>query len=138
MLLEARGDATEVFELVDQTLDQISEGIKLGTADRNIDAPWHGFDVGPRAAIGASLAKGVAIVTSVRQQNLTGSNALQHVGRAWSVVGLALAQLQPYRIAVGVDHRMNFGRQSAARAPHAPGCSDVPRRGDAGGLRPLF
>lgn len=110
MLLEARGDATEVFDLVDQTLNQISEAIKLGTA----------------------------IVTSVRQQNLAGSNALQHVGRAWSVVGLAFVQLQPYRIAVGVDHRMNFGRQSAARAPHAAGCSDVARRGDAGGLRPLF
>jgi hypothetical protein len=29
-------------------------------------------------------------------------------------VGLAFAQFQPDRIAVGVDHRMDFGRQSAA------------------------
>ena len=51
---------------------------------------------------------------------------------------LAFAQFQPDRIAIGVDHRMDFGRQSAARAPHASGCSDVPRCGEVGVLRPPF
>ena len=138
MLFEARGDGSEVFELVEETFDQISEAIKVGTEDGDVDAPRHGFDVGPCATIGEVLTESVAIVTSVRQQSLAGTDALEHVGGASSVVGLAFAQFQPDRIAVGVDHRMDFGRQSAARAPHASGCSDVPRRGDVGVFRPPF
>ena len=41
MLFEARGDGTEVFELIEEALDQISEPIKVGTEDRDVDAPWH-------------------------------------------------------------------------------------------------
>ena len=82
--------------------------------------------------------EGVAILTSVRKQSLAGADALEHVGGASSVVGLAFTQFQPDRIAVGVDHCMDFGRQPAARAPHASGCSDVPRRGGCGVLRPPF
>ena len=41
MLFEARGDGTEVFGLIEEALDQIPEPIKVGTEDRDIDAPWH-------------------------------------------------------------------------------------------------
>ena len=41
MLFEARGDGTEVFELTEEALDQIPEPIKVGTEDRDVDAPWH-------------------------------------------------------------------------------------------------
>ena len=41
VLFEARGDSTEVFELVEEALDQIPESIKVGTEDRDVDAPWH-------------------------------------------------------------------------------------------------
>ncbi len=59
MLFEARGDSAEVFELVEESLDQIPEPIKVGTEDGDVDAPWHGFDVGPRAAIGEFLTDDV-------------------------------------------------------------------------------
>lgn len=41
MLFEARGDDTEVFQLIEEALDRIPEPIKLGTEDRHVDAPWH-------------------------------------------------------------------------------------------------
>jgi hypothetical protein len=114
VLFEARGDGPEVLEFVEEAFDQISEPIKHGTEDRDVGAPWHGFDVGPCGAIGAFLTEGAAIVTSVRQQSLARTDAPEDVGGASSVMGLAFAQLQPDRIAVGVNHRMDFGRQSAA------------------------
>lgn len=44
--------------------------------------------------------KGIAILTSVRKQSLAGADALEHVGGASSVVGLAFTQFQPDRVAV--------------------------------------
>ncbi len=41
MLFEARGAGMEVFELVEEALDQIPEPIKVGPKDRDVDAPWH-------------------------------------------------------------------------------------------------
>jgi hypothetical protein len=41
VLFEARDDDTEVFELIEEALDQIPEPIKVGTEDRDVDAPWH-------------------------------------------------------------------------------------------------
>ena len=57
MLFVSRGDGTEVFELVEETLDQLPEAIKVGTAGGDVDAPRHGFDVGPCATIGEVLRR---------------------------------------------------------------------------------
>ena len=53
-----------------------------------------------------------------------------------AVVSLALGELERDRVAVGIDEGMDFGRQSASRAPHASGSSVVPSGG--GVSRPPF
>ncbi len=80
-----------------------------------------GLDVGPCAASVEALAQSVAIVGAVSQKNLPLDKGIEHVGGAASVMRLAFGQLQIDRQALGVDERMNFGRQTAARATHATG-----------------
>ena len=72
-----------------------------------------------RAARGQVGAQGVAVVRAVGEQDLAVAEAVQHVDGALSIMGLAFGQLQRNGQAVGVDERMNLGRQSASRAPHA-------------------
>lgn len=79
--------------------------------------------------LGHRLAQGIAVVAAVGKQDLPRLDRVEQVYGAASVVRLALAQLQRDRVAVGVHHGMDLGRQSAARAPHASGCIDVPSGG---------
>ena len=79
--------------------------------------------------VGQSFAQGIAVIGAVGQQGLAVADAVQHVLGAAAVMGLAFGQFQGERIAVGIDHGMDFGGQSAARAPHASACRDVPSGG---------
>ena len=95
----------------------------------------HRLDVGPGAARRHRRAQGIAVIGPVGEQDLAFANAGQQVGRAASVMGLPLAQLERDRVAVGSDDGMDLGGQSAARTPHACGRSEVP---GGGRRRPPF
>jgi hypothetical protein len=138
VFFEARGDSPEMFELVEEALDEIAQAIEVGAENRDIDAPRHRLDVGPCAAVGQGLAEGVAVIGAVGEQGLARADAVQHIGGAPAVMRLALAQLEGDWIAVGVHNGVDFGRQPSARAPHASGCKEVPRGGDIGVLRTPF
>jgi hypothetical protein len=60
VFFEARCDGSEMLEFVEETFDQIT-AIEEVAERGNVDAPRHGFDVGPCAARGQSAAQGVAI-----------------------------------------------------------------------------
>src|SRR5580698_5104600 len=61
VFFEAGGDGSEVFELVEEAFDEISKAVEIGTERGDVDAPWHGFDVGPGPSFVEGLAQGVAV-----------------------------------------------------------------------------
>ena len=138
MFFEARSDGSEMFKLVEEAFDEVSETIEIWAECRKVDAPGHRLDVGPGAAIGQSLAQGVAVISAVGEQGLAIANAAQHIGGAAAVVSLARGEFERDRIAVGVDDGVDFGGQPASRAPHALGSRQVPSGGAGGFLRTPF
>lgn len=129
MLFEAGGDSPEVFELAEEALDAISVAIEERAEGGHVDAPWHRLDAAPGAAAGEVRAQGVAVIGAVGQQDLVLAEAVEHVAGTSTVMGLAFAQLQHDGQAIGIDERVDLGRQPAPRAPHAPGVRDVPSGG---------
>lgn len=114
MLFEACGDGAEVFELVEEALDEIAFFVKLFVEARDIHTVWHRLDVGPGTAFGQGGAQSVAVISPVGEQGLAAADTAQHVFRAAAVMGLAFGQFQGERIAVGINHGMDFCGQSAA------------------------
>jgi hypothetical protein len=135
VFFEAGRDCSEMFELVEEALDKIAEAIEVRAESGDVHALGYRLDVGPGSAIGQALAEGVAVVGAISEQNLTGTNAIQHIGGATAVLSLAFAQLDGDSVAIGIDEGMDLGRQSSARAPLASGRREVLR---GGVLRPPF
>ena len=131
MLFEARRDGAEVFELVEEAFDEIAQPIEEWAERRDVHASRHWLDIAPGALRSERFAQSVAVVAAICEEDLAFADPAQHVGGALAVMRLAFGQLQGDRQSIGVDERMDFRRQPAARAPHASACSDVP----SGGLR---
>ena len=131
MLLEARGDGPEVLELTEEAFDEIAVAIEECTERWLLSAPGDRLDVRPRAARRKALAQSVAVVGAISEQDLTAFERLDQIDGAPPIVRLAFGEFEADRQAIGVHERMDFGGQSASRAPHASACSDVP----SGGLR---
>lgn len=85
------------------------------------EALGHGWNVGESALVGNGGAQRVGVIGAVRQQDRAGSERVEHQMGAVSVIGLALAQDEADRQAIGIDHGMYLGRQPAARATPATG-----------------
>ena len=83
------------------------------------------FDVAPCALLCEARPQRVAVVAAVGQEDLAFAETGEHVGRASPVMSLSGRQLEQNGQAVGVDERMDLGGQSAPRAPHAAGSSEV-------------
>jgi hypothetical protein len=129
VLFEAGGDSSEMLELIEEALDEVAVSVEPPAECRNVHPARHRLDVCPGAPVPEFCAEGVAIVTAIGKQHLARADGADHVGALASVVGLALAQLQCNRVAVGIHHGVDLGGQSATRAPHASGWSDVPSGG---------
>lgn len=129
VLFEAGGNGPCVLELFEKALDPVALTVEERAEDGDVDATRHGFDVGPGAAFDQAPTERVAVVGPIGDQGLAGRKTIDEVGRALAVMGLALAELERDRIAVGIDQGMDLGGQSASRAPHASGWSIVPLGG---------
>ena len=145
MLFEARGDGKEVLELVKEALDQLPEAPKMGTEKGHVDAPWYGFDRGPRAEIEEFMTESVAIVNAVGQQNLAGAAALEHVGGASSVVGWPSLSFRPNLFVVlpkGGRYYLEVGADGSPGAVlsklRTTGCTSDQRITRTGFSRPRF
>jgi transposase len=101
--------------------DKLRKAIASKGAFANIPPMPHGRDVGKRAFAGDGLAQLVGIIGSVGEQDRAGGEAVEQRWCAVPVIGLALAQREADRQAVGIDDGMNLGGQAAARATHATG-----------------
>lgn len=110
-----------MFEFTEEALDGVALAIDPSAERESFDAVGHGADVGPCAPFGHCSAQAVAIVGAVGEQDVARLDRLQHVGGRASIVSLALGQFEMDRSALGIDKRVDFGGQAAARATHATG-----------------
>ena len=102
-------------------LDVIALSVKPATEDRRIDTVRHGANISPRPAFGEARAKGVGIISPVRQENGSGPHGAEHVLGAAPVMGLAGRELERNGQTRGIDERVDLRRQAAPRATHATG-----------------
>jgi len=129
VLFVARRHGSEMFELVKEAFDQIREAIKIGAEGGDVHAVGHWLDVAPCALSCETRPQGVAVVAAVGEEDLALAETGEHVVGASPVMSLPGRQLQQNGQAVGVDEGMDFRGQSASRAPHAAGSSEVPSGG---------
>jgi len=95
----------------------------------DVFAVGHRPDVGPDPALGERLSQLVAVIGAIGEQHVAVTQRIEHVGGAAPVMPLSLGQFERNRQAIGIDQRLDLGRQLAARAPHASGSSTVPKGG---------
>ena len=138
VLFVARGDGSEVLELVEEALDVVPVSVQEGAESGNIHAVWHGPDVGPGTSGVHGLAQRIAVVGPVGHEDLALAEGREHVGGAPAIMGLTLRELEDDRKAIGIHESVDLGGQSAARAPHALGSSVVPSGGRRGVRAPFL
>lgn len=89
----ARGDMTEVFELVEETLNQIAISVEKWAERWFLATGGFGLNVGPAALVSRLLAKCVAIVGAVGEKNLARAQGVHHLKGGGVVVCLSLGEL---------------------------------------------
>src|SRR6516225_11558808 len=77
VLFEARGNGSEVFELVEEALDEVSETIEEMTEGWKVDPPRQGFDVGPSATFSRALAQSITVVGTIAEQDLAPAESIK-------------------------------------------------------------
>ena len=115
-LVEACGDAAEVFELVEEPFDEIALAVNLGI-DRATDPDVAlARDVGGSATGLDELDDGAREVAPVGDDIAVQVEALEQRRGGRLVGGLARGEDQADRQAAAVDDGVDFGAQSAARS----------------------
>ena len=122
-LVVTRGDGPEMFELVEETLNQIAFAVEGEIAGARSFSVGFGWDDWRDRSIVEGGDEGVGVERLVREQG-AGIDGFDERLSASQVVILARAEHHLDRIAEGVDERVNLGGQSAA--------------GSADGLRAVF
>lgn len=126
------GDGSEVFELVEEALDEVAVSVEEPAERWWSEPAGHGFHIGPGTACRERLAHEVAVIGPVGEQRLAVADAVEHAGGAAAVMGLALGQFEADGQAMGIDERVDLGGQPAPRAPRASAVSCVPSGGSVG------
>ena len=114
-LVVARGDASEVFEFVEEALDEVAPAIEAGIDRALRFAVALCRDVGNGAVCGQEFEDGVGIVTAVGNGIAGGLEAVDQGRDGGLVGGLAWREQQPDGQAVGIDHAVDLGAQSSTR-----------------------
>jgi hypothetical protein len=109
------GDCPEMFEFVEEALDEVALGVEREVA-RACDfaiglSGNHGGDVSPDKG----LDQHVGVVSLVPDQRLR-LDIVKQRPRAGQIVSLAWREPQRNGVAEGIDERMDFGGQSAAES----------------------
>jgi len=111
----SRGDATEVFELVKEALDEIALFV-----ERRIDGTLEaavalGRDVWARAVSDEGVEDGASVVAAIGDRVARWREAGDQGWQAGFVGGLAGREQQPERQTPGIDHSVDLGAQSSTR-----------------------
>ena len=111
----ARGDGSEVLELIEEALDEVAFAIEREVA-RPLDLTVRfGRDDGSDCPPGESVNERIGIVSLVTDQGIW-IGVLDQWLCASEIMRLTWREHQLDRVAESIDKRMNFGGQSAARA----------------------
>jgi len=114
-LVVARRDAPEVFQPVEEALDEIAEAVD-GMSDRSLLlAIALGWDVRPRAVPGDQIEDGLGVVSAISDRVDGGLEALEQSRHGGLVGCLAGGQEEPDRQAIGINHGVDLGAQSSTR-----------------------
>lgn len=115
-LVVARCDGAEVLQLVEEALDEVALTVDRGVDRSLLLAVALGRDVG-RGAVGGDLFEdGASVVAAVGDRVAGRSEPGQQRRHGGLVGGLAWAEQDAQRQAVGIDDGVDLGRQSAARS----------------------
>ena len=119
-LVVSGSDTTELFELVEEALDDVAFFVEVdvvGTLDLAVSF-WRDDDLG--AGLGDLVDEMVGIVAFVGDRR-AGGDAVNKVMREGDVIALARGADQADRIAKRVASGVDFGAQPAARSAQALG-----------------
>ena len=114
-LVVAGGDAAEVFEFVEEALDEVALAVELGIDGSLPLAVALGRDVGGGAVSDQEVENGLGIVAAVGDGVAGRLEAFDEVGDGGLVGGLAGGQQEADRETAGVDHGVDLGAQSSTR-----------------------
>ena len=114
-LFIARGDAPELFEFVEEPLDQVALGIEREVAATRRLAVRLGRDDGDDACGSETVEEAVGIVGLISDEGLRRGLGDELRGRH-EVVHLAWGERQDKRIAQGIDEGMDLGAQTSSGA----------------------
>jgi hypothetical protein len=112
----AGGDAPEVLELAEEALDQIAFAVEHLAEARFPFAIGFGRDVGNRALRLDQVSYAIGVISFVGEDDGSRIETVKQAERCRSVVGLTRRQTEPDREALGVDDRVDLGREPASGA----------------------
>jgi hypothetical protein len=129
-LVVSRSDASELFELVEEALDDVALFIEVGVVEPLNLAVSFRRDDGLCADLGNPVDDMVGIIAFVG--DCRGSdNAIDKLGGEGDVIALTGRADQTDRIAEGIASRVEFGAQPAPRPVQALGIRPVLRSRNA-------
>ncbi len=112
----AGGDAPEVLELAEETLDQIAFAVEHLAEARFPFSIGFGRDVGNRALRFDQVSYAIGVISFVGENDGAMIKAIEQAERGGSVMGLPCCQAEPDREPLGVDNRVDLGRETAPGA----------------------
>ncbi len=98
----------EVFELIEEALDQIAAAMQEGRESRFGATIGYRLDVGEGTVRGELPTQRIGIIGSISEQDVAVANGNEHVYRGAAIMGLAFGELERDRQAAGVDQRVDF------------------------------
>lgn len=118
-LVIAGGDATELFELVEEAFDVVALAVKcLGPAEALLAAD-HVGNVGDGAAIFDVGSQTIGVVGLVGDDDGAAAEIGQERFGAGQIMRLSRANQELERPALAIDPRVDFRGETAAASPHA-------------------
>lgn len=114
ILFVSRGYGAVVLDFAEEAFDCVAQFVERGVEDGMSDPIRHGLDIGHDAALFHCGAQDVGVVGPVGKQDLASLQTVEHISGAASVVGLTRRDLEQDRQTVGIDQRMDLGRQPAS------------------------
>ena len=122
MLFEASGDTAEMFDLVEESFDEVALFVeRLGKAMLFLAVGLVGY-VRCRALCLDPLAQPIGIIGFVAEKDIAIAQVGQQDVGAQKVVGLARGEEEFDRQAARIGERVDLGRQSSSGAAHTMNC----------------
>lgn len=111
----ARGDGSELFEFIEEPLDEVALLVEHEIAWSRVLAVALWRDHRGDRLVLQEIDKAIGVERLVGNQRLR-IGVFDEARRSLQIVRLPFGQRERHRIAQGIDERVNLGRQSTARA----------------------